>query len=155
MDLRHFKSGAQPQGMTTLNELVDRSNSGNELRGDEKYIAVRKTPTGQTISFNDSQIRALIPKFVPSFFPVRLQQNGGDAGSASAMCSFTYDVYALDNETQISDDPVDPGDGGSPCRAFPMMVTSPADYGQAFYDNDGSLQIMWCNESSGSIKDCG
>lgn len=61
MDIPRFQ-GDPSSALDKLNSLVDGHNSIKEIRGDEVFIAVRKTPQGHTVALNMTAVLARIPK---------------------------------------------------------------------------------------------
>lgn len=150
MDIPRFQGDPSPT-LDKLNGLVDGHNSIKEIRGDEVFIAVRKTQQGHTVTLNIAAVLARIPKLNRTvIFPVRLKNRTGTPGSATVISAEKYDVYLLDNTTQLGTAVVV---DTSPCRGFPMLIQNAADRGQAYFDLDNTLRIANCNESSGN-KSC-
>jgi hypothetical protein len=65
MALQRFTSGP-PGGVQKLNAIVDAVNDLNNLRGDDKFITLRKGPSGALISLNPQEVIRLVPKAVSS-----------------------------------------------------------------------------------------
>lgn len=83
------------------------------------------------------------PRFTGnSFFPVKVTQTGGSAGDDTTPCSFTYTVKSLDGETLKT--------GASPVlrRTSVGAYSAPSadTYGQAFWDENGDVQLYDANE---------
>ena len=57
-------AGGPPDAVRKLNAIVDELNSLANLRGDEKFITVRRGTGGGIITFNLKAILASIPKLV-------------------------------------------------------------------------------------------
>lgn len=93
-------SGASPKAQAKLNEIVDRSNTLQSLKGDGQFIRVIRTQFGTVISLVIDAIIARIPKVlgggsVPAgvLFAVKVKKVGGSAGGVTEDCSFVYDIY--------------------------------------------------------------
>lgn len=79
-----------------------------------------------------------------SITPCRVKQNGGVAGGATTTCTFTYDIYAMDNSTLITPS----GTHVTPKNwRFSTVTYTAATYGQYFIDADGSYALLLWNEA--------
>lgn len=78
-------------------------------------------------------------------FGVDLAVAGGSAGSATAQCSYTYDVSHAITGSELGD-AIDPTSGlhkwVRPTVGYMIYAT----YGHASYDDNGDLVIGWINE---------
>jgi hypothetical protein len=96
------------------------------------------------------------PKVEPPLgvFMVRLQNPQGSAGTSTAQTAYTYDVYLLDNKTQISTSTTTVI--GSPCRVVNCACTHPATYGLAFYGsgNSNALTIAFAFDEFATQNNC-
>jgi len=99
-------------------------------------------------------VRAPKHESSPGAFMVRLQNHQGSAGTSTAQCAYTYDVYLLDNKTQISSSTTNVI--GSPCRVVNCACTHPATYGLAFYDtgNSNTLTIAFAFDEFATQNNC-
>ena len=74
--------------------------------------------------------------------PVRVETDGGSEGSSAGRTSFTYTVTSLAG--------VELGTGvalaGNGQRVL-LAKMNPGTYGTAYYDTDGTLRLMWVDET--------
>lgn len=91
----------------------------------------------------------------PQIFPVDLtQDNGaGHAGDGSTQCTFTYTVKIsattirkVLTDTGGTATTINPTTGNGHWKRPSVGAMIAADFGLAFYDSSGNLQIAWCNE---------
>lgn len=61
MTIGRFEGG-NPSARDKLNQLVEEVNALATLRGDERYIVVRKGPGGSTVSLNVAAVLAQVPR---------------------------------------------------------------------------------------------
>ena len=89
-------------------------------------------------------------------FICQLSQNGGLAGSNSAVCSYEYDVYDLADvgkSTKLNGGtPIAPK--GSPIRVTMAQCFHAGSIGLAYYDNDNNLQISFVFDETGQTNAC-
>ena len=107
--------------------------------------------TGGTFTNGGDQMSLALPpaQRAPSIIAasspfVRVKQSGGVAGSATTNCTFTYDLYALDNTTKLNTT----GGVVTPKNPrFSHVAYTAATYGEYFIDADGSYALFLWNEA--------
>lgn len=90
--------GGSASARQKLNLMADMINTLDKVRGDEVFIAIRRTPGGgAVISLNINQVLSRIPKMGGSaeLFPVRIMRDGGGNGTQTTPASWTYTVWDL------------------------------------------------------------
>ncbi len=153
-DSARFKGGTKT-AREKLNKLLE---DGGDIRGDGKYITVRKTKGGGcTITLNVQQILQDIPKLrTPSggamdfvHFTCIVKGNGGSqwsGGAPSTPASWEYDVYALTDGGFVTKlnlaGAIQPK--CSRARQELGLITAAADGTEAscYYDDGGAIQIF-------------
>jgi hypothetical protein len=89
-------------------------------------------------------------------FICALTQNGGSAGSNSAVCSYNYDVFDLADTMKTTKlnggTPISPK--GSPIRVTMAQCFHAGSLGLAYYDNDNAIQLAWVFDETGESNAC-
>jgi hypothetical protein len=96
-------------------------------------------------------VRPALGGQVGNIIPCRVQQNGGSAGDSTTNCSFTYDIYALDNSSKVNTSGGAVTPKGTP-RVAKVTYTA-ATYGHYYLDTDGSYVLLLYNEAPAQ-EDC-
>ena len=99
-------TGGTASARDKLNTMRTLVNAFDQIKGDG-LIAVQRTPAGIVIRLVMDRVLERIPKFGTSstggVFPVKVTMDGGEGGSASADCSYTYSVDD-ENGNKIAED---------------------------------------------------
>jgi hypothetical protein len=99
-------TGGTASARDKLNAMRALVNAFDQIKGDG-LIAVQRTPAGIIIRLAMDRVLERIPKFGTSstggIFPVKVTMDGGEGGSASADCSYTYSVDD-ENGKKIAED---------------------------------------------------
>lgn len=127
-----------PEGMTlaaTADTLIDDGTDGSVYNvGD--YVVGKKSGFS-----TDGKVTVVLPCF-PGTIPVNVTQSGGAAGSASAACTFTYNVTTTGG-TSIG------AANMAVLAARPVGLMTAGTHGMAFY-LDGVLKLLWVDEIPGT-----
>jgi hypothetical protein len=108
MPLSRFTSGP-PDGIRKLNAMVDALNDLGHLRGDDKFITLRRGPSGALISLNLQEVVRLVPKrAVQIGQPVPITNNSDNDCPKGGLC-FLDGSVGSDSEHYGIKQPLYPG----------------------------------------------
>lgn len=124
-------------------ELARLSNKIDNLRGPP---GTRNTRDTLVIGSTQQAAPPLATPQPERIIRVRLTQTGGSAGTSSAVCSFTYSTFAWSDVAKASAIATDVPVLGRSQRIVAATMNA-ATYGFAVYDTDGTLKLLWCDET--------
>ena len=136
-------TGGTASARDKLNAMRTLVNAFDQIKGDG-LIAVQRTPAGIVIRLAMDRVLERIPKFGTSstggVFPVKVTMDGGEGGSASADCSYTYSVDD-ENGNKIAEDmtPQTP-------RLLYTQYTAGDGWGWGCYDKDDNFILLDAGE---------